>query len=45
MRADIEIRFIERERLDQRREAVQDRANDRRFPPVNIEPRRERSPK
>ena len=40
VRCHIEIRFIERERLDQRREAMQDcRESAADFPPINIEAR------
>ena len=39
MCADIEISFIERERLDQRREAMKNSADDGRLPPINIEAR------
>ena len=41
MSGDIEIRFIERERFDQRGEAMKNSANHGGFAPINIEARRQ----
>src|SRR4029453_1766489 len=40
VRGDIEISFVERQRLDDRSELVKNSADDRGFAPVNVEPRR-----